>query len=271
MNAQEAGMLLAKIGQYDSAVYPSDPGDQMRKAVAWAEALSTVLLTEAQRAVTAFYKANSSRSITISDIYVAHLAEAEKSGVSPAPCNPLIIDPKHDLDGRYCVTCAACGYHADVYCSTLEAAQIARDNHERHQARNDRTTDVDSGKDWSEPRPLDGAPADLLDTSLACPTCGAKPGDACSGDDLPLEFHGLNHQERNPISRRRGIEVYYEEMGKPVPTELRVACPWCKASPWERCIIKATGKPMSKSHPRRVEAQNTPQTAVSGPQSGQNQ
>ncbi len=247
-------MLLVKIGQYDPPVYPADPSDQVRKAVAWAEALSTVLLAEAQHAVTAFYKTPQSRSITISDIYTAHLAEAEKSGVSPAPCNPIIIDPKHDMEGRYCVTCAACGYRRDVYATTLAAAQAARDTHERHQARYDH----DAGKDWSEPqrRPLDTAPADLLDTSRTCPTCGAKPGDACSGDDLPLEFHGLNHQERNPVSRRLGIEAFYDELGQPVPEELKIACPWCKVDPWTRCVVKATGKAQSKSHPLRIEAGN---------------
>ena len=237
---------------------PAEKSAQKLKAAAWADVLGPVLLEEARRAVKAFYKTPQTRSITISDIHAAHLDEAEKSGVSPAPCNPIIIDPKHDLEGRYCVTCAACGYQRDKYATTLAAAQAARDTHERHQVRHNH----DAGKDWSEPqRPLDGAPADLLDTSHPCPTCGAEPGDACSGDDLPLEFHGLNHQERNPASRRPGIEAYYAELGQPVPWEMRIACPWCKVDPWVRCTVKATGKAQSKSHPVRVEAANSKGTS----------
>lgn len=49
-----------------------------------------------------------------------------------APCNPLIIDPKHDPDHRYVVTCIVCGPDADQTTDSYDIARQLQATHQRN-------------------------------------------------------------------------------------------------------------------------------------------
>lgn len=134
MNTTEALGLLTLIGTYDARALPASADDRMTKAEAWAEITQGVPLSEARAAVTKHYR-TTDRSITVSDLIGAHVATLGAAGRSAAPCNPLIIDARHDQHGRYEVSCAACGYAASQYADTLAGAQVLRDHHERRRYR----------------------------------------------------------------------------------------------------------------------------------------
>jgi hypothetical protein len=47
-----------------------------------------------------------------------------------APCNPLIITNRADLEGRYLITCLTCGHQADQWTTDWRVALDLKDTHQ---------------------------------------------------------------------------------------------------------------------------------------------
>lgn len=154
MTLQEVGFLLAMIGQYEPTLLPAAEEDVQFKAAAWHRVLAPLPFKDGEAAVLEFYR-KSQGSIAPADILkVARGTQATAPNRQEfTTCNPQILDPKNDLEGRYEIFCARCGPNVSQYADTYDAAVDARDLHQPIPHKKQTTSKpVDAGYDWSEPR-----------------------------------------------------------------------------------------------------------------------
>lgn len=151
MNTSDAMNLLTVIAQYDPTMMPADDAGMTLKASVWAKALRGTDYEAALGVVHAHYKRDV-RPITVAIIWNgAHGGKSPHGEHRFTECNPVILSPAGDLDGRYEVWCRRCGHGASVYAETVEEAGVLRDTHQYSPPVITKPREPES-TDWSEPR-----------------------------------------------------------------------------------------------------------------------
>lgn len=130
MNQQEARNLLAHAAALDPTMLPSDNDALATKVSVWWKALAALNYDDALAAVYDHYKRDATKSVSVGVIYQACQGGRTPTGEHGfAECNPIIVTPTGDTDGRYEVWCRRCGYENAQYADTIGAAIAARDRH----------------------------------------------------------------------------------------------------------------------------------------------
>ncbi len=63
------------------------------------------------------------------------------------------------------------------------------------------------------------------------------------------------HPDIEELARRKGLPSSDapKYVRRPQPPELKVKCPWCKATPGKRCSVPRTDNPLKGFHPSRTD------------------
>lgn len=144
MRHDEIHDLLLIAAAYNPTAMPKSDEKAALKIAVWSEALSDVSFDRAVESVHRFYR-KVEQTDTLTPALVRHLASSGSGGFVEkfTNCNPIIVAPTGDTDGRYEVWCRRCGPEAATFHESWPEARRTADTHRA-------TPNVES-RDWSEP------------------------------------------------------------------------------------------------------------------------
>lgn len=151
MNQQEVKQLLTVAASMDATMLPADDAALLTKIAVWANALRRVDYEDALAAVYDHYKRDTAKSVSVGIIYQACQGTRTPGGEHYfEKCNPIIIAPHGDTEGRYEVWCRRCGYEHSAFCDTIHEARLLMEHH-RYEAPSFRHPEPrEPSRDWSE-------------------------------------------------------------------------------------------------------------------------
>jgi hypothetical protein len=151
MNQQEVKQLLTVAASMDPTMMPADDAALLTKIAVWANALRKIDYQDGVAAVYDHYKRDATKSVSVGVIYQACQGARTPAGEHFfTECNPLIVAPHGDVDGRYEVWCRRCGHENAAYADTIGEARLLADHHQYEPPTFRHHDLVEPARDWSE-------------------------------------------------------------------------------------------------------------------------
>lgn len=152
MNENETRQLLTVASGYDPTMLPADDRALAIKVHAWSTGLRQIDFEDGLAAVHDHYRLDTTKSVSVGIIYQACQGSRTPSGEHYfTECNPIIVAPHGDVEGRYEVWCRRCGHDRAAYADTIGEARLLRDHHQ-YEPPTFHPTHLASepSRDWSE-------------------------------------------------------------------------------------------------------------------------